>query len=196
MKRKRQKDDVIFLRARRLYLRPARRSDIPLFVRWMNDPEIRQFIKRDMPLSEMEEEEWFGKHTKDKNNVFLVICLTSGRIIGTMGIHRINWKDRTATTGAVIGEKDCWDRGYGQEAKMALLEYAFNTLNLRKICSTVFAFNTRSIAYSKKCGYKVEGVLKAHNFVGGEYVDRVHLAVFREDWLALRTKLQRKGNTK
>ncbi len=61
-----------------------------------------------------------------------------------MGIHRINWKDRTATTGAVIGEKAYWDKGYGSEAKMLVLDYAFNMLNLRKICSQVLAFNKRS----------------------------------------------------
>ncbi len=110
-----------------------------------------------------------------------------------MGIHRINWKDRTATTGAVIGEKAYWGKGYGSEAKKLLLDYAFNELNLRKICSGALAFNGRSQAYSKKCGYEVEGVLKQHIFKNGEYHDLVQLAVFKEQWLPLWKKFRKRG---
>ena len=42
----------------------------------------------------------------------------------------------------MIGESEYWGRGLGTEAKMLLLDYAFNTLNLRRICSQVLAFNS------------------------------------------------------
>jgi RimJ/RimL family protein N-acetyltransferase len=76
---------------------------------------------------------------------------------------------------------------------MLLLDYAFNTLNLHKICSNAYDFNKASQAYSKKCGYKVEAILKEHAFCNGRYVDQVVLAVFREDWLPLWKKFQRTG---
>ena len=74
---------------------------------------------------------------------------------------------------------------------MLLLNYAFNTLNLRKIVSRVVSFNRRSKAYSEKCGYKVEGVLKKDIFKDGEYHDLICMAVFKDDWLPLWEKFRK-----
>jgi RimJ/RimL family protein N-acetyltransferase len=90
----------------------------------------------------------------------------------------------------MIGEKEYWGKGYGTEAKMLLLHYAFDTLNLRKICSSVISFNERSHKYSLKCGYKEEGRRKAQLFRDGKYWDEIQLAVFRKDWLLLWKKFQ------
>jgi RimJ/RimL family protein N-acetyltransferase len=99
-----------------------------------------------------------------------------------MGIHRINWIHRYATTGAFIGEKEYWGKGYGTDAKMHLLEYAFHTLNLHKMCSSVYAFNERSVKYSLRCGYKIEGTRKQHVFRNGQYWDLIELGLLYEDW--------------
>jgi RimJ/RimL family protein N-acetyltransferase len=186
---------VIFLKGRRIYLRPPTKEDIPLFLRWMNDQEVSQYLASFLPLTEADETEWIERLHKEKNEhiVLVIVHTKSDRAIGTMGLHRINWKDRTAVTGAVIGEKMFWGKGYGSEAKMFFLNYAFNSLNLRKICSTVLSFNKRSVAYSKKCGYHVEGILKKHIFKNGEYQDEIHMAVFKEDWLLLWKEFQKTG---
>jgi len=146
-----------------------------------------------LPVAEAGEAEWVERHQKgnDKEIVLVIVDAKTDKPIGSMGLHRINWKDRTATTGAVIGEKSYWGKGYGSEAKMLLLQYAFHSLNLRKICSLVLSFNGRSQAYSEKCGYKVEGTLKEHIFKNGQYWDEIHLAVFKEDWEPLWKRFQK-----
>ena len=102
-----------------------------------------------------------------------------------MGLSDIAWKDGTGHTGALIGEKDCWGKGYGTEAKMLLLHWAFTELNLRKITSSVIAFNKRSQRYLKKTGYVVEGVQKKQNFVHNRYCDCLLMAVFKRDFMPL-----------
>ncbi|OYX17264.1 MAG: hypothetical protein B7Z09_06930, partial [Brevundimonas diminuta] len=62
------------------------------------------------------------------------------------------------------------------------LKHLVHELGLRKICSAAIAYNKRSLAYSKKCGYVVEGVLKEHILKGGTYWDEVLLAAFRKGW--------------
>jgi RimJ/RimL family protein N-acetyltransferase len=189
-------DDVVFLRGKRLYLRPPCAKDIPSFLRWMNDQEVTQYLSAFLPVMEADEAEWIERirKNKEKEVVLVIVDIETGKPIGSMGIHGISWKDRRATTGAVIGEKSYWGKGYGTEAKMLLLNYAFNTLNLRKICSRVFGFNGRSRAYSEKCGYKIEGTLRDHHFKRGAYCDEIHLAVFREDWLPIWERFQKMGN--
>jgi len=176
---------IVFLQSKRVVLRPLLKEDIPLLVRWINDPKVSSYLNICMPMMEADENEWFeGLHKRKLNDIVLAIVV-DGMAIGTMGIHCISWKDRTATTGTLIGEEEYRGKGYGSEAKMLLLNYAFNTLNLRKVCSSVLAFNERSYRYSLNCGYKEEGRRKKQHFQYGEYWDEILLAVFREDWLPL-----------
>ena len=192
---KKKNDAVVFLKGNRVYLRPPTKDDIPLFLRWMNDEEVTQYLGSYLPLVEADEIEFLERLHKNKNEniVFVIVDAKNHKAIGTMGVHGINWKDRRGITGAVIGEKAYWGKGYGSEAKMLLLNYLFNELNLYKVCSLVIAFNKRSQAYSEKCGYKVEGVLKRHLFKNGRYCDEIHMAVFKKDWLPLWKKFQEAG---
>lgn len=173
----------IFLEGRKVNLRPFTRTDIPTLTRWINDPAVRDFLTAILPQTEKQEEEWFNKLGTDDKNIVLGIETKEGVLIGSMGIHQINWKDRICTTGALIGEKEYWGRGYGTDAKMVLLDYIFNTLNLHKVCSAVIAYNKRSLHYSLHCGYKLEGRRRKHIFKRGRYWDLIELGLFKKDWL-------------
>lgn len=174
---------IVFLRGKKTILRPISESDIPFFIKWINDPEVAKFIARHWPLMELTEKKWLEKKAESDDSIVLVIETLEGKPIGIMGIDKIDWVNRTAITGALIGEKAYWGKGFGTDAKMQLLNYAFNTLGLRKICSEVISFNGRSVAYSKKCGYIEEGRKRQQIFREGKCWDMVLLGVFKEEWL-------------
>ena len=176
---------IVFLCGKRIVLRPVAESDISYFLRWINDPEVGQFMNWIFPITEASEKKWYDSLDERKETDIVLTIMLNSNPIGIIGIHDINWKNRQATTGALLGEKTLWSQGYGTETKMILLDYIFNTLNLRKICSSVIGFNGRSKRYSEKCGYKVEAVLKDHIFAKGKYWDEIQLAVFRDEWLTL-----------
>lgn len=189
---KQTKTPVIFLRGKKVILRPLNKAtDLESCLRWVNDPRTTRFLLLHRPISMVEEEEWFDKKGKDEHNIVFGIETLKGKFIGTMGLHRINWKNRTAVTGALIGDEEHRGKGHGTDAKMLLLNYAFNTLNLRKIKSGVIAFNGRSIRYLRKCGYVEEGKRAKEVYQGGEYHDELLFAVFREDWLPLWEKYKK-----
>ncbi len=189
-------DVVVFLRTKKCFLRPLELTDVPLLTKWVNDPEVTQFLERTMPMMQVAEAKWVESLANSKTDAVLMIVTNAGKPIGVMGIHHINHIDGTATTGAFIGEKSYWSKGYGKDAKMVLLNFAFNTLNLRKICSRVYAFNKRSIAYSKGCGYVDDGIQKKHVFRSGEYHDVVQLAVFKDGWLPFWNKYKKELKSK
>lgn len=182
---------VIFLEGRKTILRPINKAtDVIPVTRWINDPEVTVFLKAYSPHSEESEKGWFESLDKDKNNIVLAIEAKIGsdgeiQFIGLMGIHHIDWRLQSATTGAIIGEKEFWGKGFGTDAKMILLDYAFNTLGLRKICSSVIAYNKRSLNYSLHCGYKLEGTFRKHSFRKGKYWDAYQLGIFKEEWLPI-----------
>jgi RimJ/RimL family protein N-acetyltransferase len=174
-------NQIVFLKGRHVTLRPPAKADAAIMTRWINDPDVRQFVTTSYPIDEDAEAAYLVDANKPGKNVFLVIEV-DGRPIGTMGLHNINLIDRTCTTGTIIGEKDCWGKGYGTDAKMALLEYAFDSLGLRKIHSSVIAYNKRSLAYSLKCGYIEEGRRRQRFFKKGRYHDEILLGILRKEW--------------
>ncbi len=184
---------VVFLKGKRVVLcPPSKKVHLPLVLPLINDEETRRFIAMYLPATEQSEEEWFdGLVKKSQTDIVFVVETKDGKFVGMMGIHGINWKDKVGTTGAML-VKRFRNQGYGTDAKMTLLNYAFNTLGLHKICSSVIAFNKRSLNYSLKCGYRIEGRRRTQIFKSGRYYDEIILGVFRDEWLAARKKWLRK----
>ncbi len=174
---------IVFRTGKRVYLRPVIEDDLSKLVVWINDPDITEFLMASVPFTLADERKWYENLSNRKDDISLAIVLKeTHEIIGMTGIHDIKYRDGTATTGSFIGRKDLWSQGFGTEAKLILLEYAFNTLNLRKICSQVYDFNGRSKKHLENCGYKEEARRKQHIFRSGKYCDEILLAVYRSDF--------------
>lgn len=181
----------------RVRLRSIEEGDLSTFCKWLNDPEILKFLNKEGPLSYDDELAWYERSKSDPQDridfaVEDVRDEKNPKLIGSMGIHHMKNLNRTAHTGTIIGEKDYWCCGYATEAKMFLLDYAFNThllpdgRHIRKIYSDIKSYNPRSIAYAKKCGYLEETIVLNHfEEKDGELSDRVLLAVYRDPWLEL-----------
>lgn len=183
MEQKQKEKRIIFLKGQKTVLRPLKKdTDITTIVKWMNDQNVIQYLSRYLPMSVSEEERWFENLPNRVSDIVLAIETLDGILIGTIGLHDIHPKDRGATHGIVIGEKDYWGGGYGTDAGMTLFNYAFNTLNLRKIKSSVIGFNKRSLNYHLKCGYKIVGAHKNDIFKNGRYHDLILLELFKKDW--------------
>lgn len=175
-----------FIVGNSVILRPVRESDAENFVRWVNDPEIRKYTLTRTPISEIGEKDWIARTSKinlNPSSLILVIEVKESRKpIGNIELHNINWIDRNATTGSMIGEIDEQGKGYAADAKMHFLKYAFDVLGMHKIISRAIAGNVRSIRYSEQCGYVREAVLHEEVFLDGAWKDIVQLSCFASSW--------------
>ncbi|MDP3794724.1 MAG: GNAT family protein [bacterium] len=188
----------VFLQGRKTVLRPlSKETDLDEAYVWMNTPEVTQYLRIRFPITYGEEARFFdGLNVPTPNEVHLSVeALDAGerKFIGFMGLREIRWVDRVATSGAVIGDPGYRGKGYGSDAKMSLLHYAFRTLGLRKVNSSVYSFNMRSLRYNEKCSYKEEGRRIKEVYRNGEFHDEILMAVFREDWEPLWEEYQRSG---
>ena len=168
---------------RRIRLRAIERSDIPTFVRWLNDPEVVENLLLYLPISQAQEEQWFENYLKDTDRHIFGIETLDGKLIGNVALESINWKDRCAELGIVIGEKDQWDKGYGTEAVCTLLGFAFREMNLHRVFLRVFDDNTRAIHCYEKCGFQHEGRLREAEFSSGRYRDELLMGILRSEFL-------------
>jgi RimJ/RimL family protein N-acetyltransferase len=177
-----------------LSLGAMQREYIPLLLPGANDPEVVRGVVMTPPVTLEEEYEWYDGLARRKQtgtDVIFAILLhefdDSGKVvgyryIGHTGLHGIRRPDGTATSGTLIVDRTCFCKGYGKEAKMLLLNVAFIHLGLRKVNSSVKAFNGRSHGHLLACGFREVGRRRAQHWSDGRFVDEIQFDVFREDW--------------
>ncbi len=149
------------IRGEKVALSIVSKDDIPLFVTWLNDPTVTVYLSMRRVITPEGEEEWIERIRKDPHcRHFSIVALPEEEVIGVTGLNRIDPYDRSATFGIFIGKKDYWDKGYGTEATILMLDYAFNCLNLHHVWLIVKDFNKRAIKCYKKVGFKEVGRLR------------------------------------
>jgi hypothetical protein len=88
--------------------------------------------------------------------------------------------------GAMVDEAQA--SGLGIEATYLYLRYLFETYRLRKLYFEVPEYNLGQMAGGVGTIMKEEGRLRDHSYYGGRFWDRVFLALYREDVMALNLK--------
>ena len=158
----------------------------PLVCRWMNDPKVRRFSRNAIPHSLDEIKKWFEPPSDRRTPDFIVMNIwhkKDNKPIGSAGINRINWLNRTANAFLQIGETDYWGQGIASEATRLMLQYAFEELNLNKIQGRVAVDNIGSWKVAEKLGFIHECTMKEEFYVDGKYVDVKYYRFLKNDWV-------------
>jgi len=172
---------------KKVRLRPIERDDLPRFVEWFGDPEVRRHLLHYLPFSLAQEERWFEnlqERLERREDVVLAIETAEGVHIGSIGLEDIDWKDRNAELGISIGEKTYWDQGYGTDAIRTLLGLAFRQMNLHRVFLRVDADNTRGIRCYEKAGFRREGTSREAVFKEGTYHDQYVMSILQSEFRA------------
>jgi RimJ/RimL family protein N-acetyltransferase len=174
-----------FLRGKKVSLRAVADEDVPLIADWINDPEIYLNLLVTKPNRVQDSRARIEKFCTSDDTQMFAICKHDDTLIGLMGLHEINWVHRNATSGAFFGLPENRGKGYGVDAKMLVCYHAFCMLNLHKLYTHSYEFNTASQKYNAKCGYKEEGRRREHYFRAGRYWDVIDTGLLRSEWLPL-----------
>lgn len=166
---------IINIVGEKVALGPQRRDLLPLYQRWINDFEVTRTLHVGAyPITAEAEEAWYERVTKsERDAVFVVYERATMRPIGNTGLHRIDRGNRTAEFGIVIGEKDCWGKGYGTEATALVLDYGFNWLGLHSIILSVYSANERAIRAYTRAGFRPIGRWREAVRRGGRAYDLI-----------------------
>jgi RimJ/RimL family protein N-acetyltransferase len=176
---------IIWRTGKKVVLRPHQEEDLSSYQSWINDPEINQYLMVIWPMSMTGQRKWFETASSSTtDDIQVAVCTKEGVLIGNMAMH-INIRKRSAATGTLIGSKAHHNQGYATDAKMLLLDYAFNWLGLRKVTSSILSLNGASKSYATKCGYRHMATIEQEHFREGKWIDEEQYVVFRDDWLPL-----------
>lgn len=177
----------VWLKGKKVNLRLLEESDLPMLVKWRNDPKNwQQFFNR-WPLSQASQKSWFQSLLDNPARKFFMVCLADGRAVGTFSFDQIDTINLSLEVGNVlIGEHT--HKGLASDALLLLISFAFAQLNMHRLYLEVWAGNVSAIGLYKKFGFHLEGVARQARFSDGHYRDIAHMGLLRSDWLALRNE--------
>ena len=180
---------------KRIRLRAIERDDLPAFVKWINNPEVRQGLGIYLPFSQADEEDWFDTNRSrpiEEHNLAIearppgvredVPASEGWKLIGSCGFFNVDHRNRSSEFGIMIGDQGYWDQGYGTEAVRLLIQHGFNTLNLNRIFLRVFTNNPRAIHSYEKAGFVLEVRQRQAEFRDGKYIDLLVMSVLKDEF--------------
>jgi len=180
---------AVFLESERLWYRAPEPADAPHFTRFLHDPRVRRNLGIGrFPFNEAGEAKWIeGRSHPPLFDAAADVSLCVGikgesEPLGSTGLHHINWLNRHAEWGILIGRPDQWGKGYGREIARTTLRYAFETLNLNRVGLRVNAGNLGGIKAYESAGFKREGVMRQAVYLDDRYEDQLFMAVIRDEW--------------
>jgi len=169
------------LKGKKVLIRNFTRLDISeTYVSWLNDQSLMAFSNQR-----------FKKHTlascirylevfSGTDDYFLaIIDSESGDLVGTITVY-FSIEHRTADVGLMLGHKDYRGRGYGTEAWMLTLDYLMTEVRVRKATAGTLRNNFGMIRIIETSDMKLEGTRVKQEIVGGEPMDILQFAKFRE----------------
>jgi RimJ/RimL family protein N-acetyltransferase len=179
------------LMGEKVRLRALERLDLPTVVRWFADPEVRASLARVDVVSLAEEERWFDALLRSTAEVAFAIDAINGvdgvdgvvaRFVGTCSLHRIDWRNRSAVIGIVLGDAANRHLGYGSDAVRCLLRHAFDSLGLYRVELEVLVDNAPAIRCYERLGFITEGVRVGARFQHGRFVDLRLMRLLVTEW--------------
>lgn len=177
------------LETERLRLRELTILDAKEIASYTNNPDFCKYIPPiKLPYMIKDAKDYLKviiKNNKQKNrkNFVLGIGIKSIRII--IGIIEITYDDFNNTAQLDYSLNPKYHRqGIMFEASVAMIDFAFNNLKVRKITAPILSENIASITLIKKLGFTLEGVLKKQTKVrsSGKIYDENLYGLLKEEW--------------
>lgn len=115
------------------------------------------------------------------NNGFQAGIWYKGKLAGCIGLHSINWSNKSTSIGYWLGES-FQGKGIMTRACRAIVQYCFEKLNLKRVEIRVATGNYKSQAIPEKLGFQKEGCIRSAEFLYDKYVDHYIYGMLKEEF--------------
>lgn len=172
------------VKGKKVLLRALERSDMEELRSFHNDPEVGNLLGGwSNPISSEKQNKWYDQINSDDMNLRLAIETEEDGFIGVTTITDIDYKNRSASHGLLIGKRNMRGHGYGRDTVMATMKYAFEELQLNRLDGDIVEHNIPSYnLFIKKCNWKEEGRRRDHSFRNNRYYDRILVGILRSEY--------------
>ena len=115
------------------------------------------------------------------NDGFVAGIWQEGRLAGVIGLHGIDWANRSTSIGYWLGA-GYQGRGLMTRACSAIVVHSFNALGLNRVEIRCATENKKSRAIPERLGFTQEGVLRQAQWLHDRLVDLVVYGMLAEEW--------------
>ncbi len=158
----------------RLTLRKITKKDLDDIFEYSSDPEVSKYLLWRPHENKRETRTHLNNIIKKykAGQFYDWGIIFDGKMIGTCGFSKIDILSDTAEAGYVLS-RPYWGRGIAPEALLAVINFGFNVLGLRRIECICIEENKRSLNVMKKCGMKVIFPPKRETVKQGEKIKNI-----------------------
>ena len=178
-------------------LRPFVDTDLDLVLTWRNAPEIASYMYGDRVITTDEHTRWFASLPGDLTKQYWMICQDETDV-GVAYVYDIDSHNSRASWGFYIAVKTARGHGTGYFVEVMVLAFAFDYLNLNKLCCEIFSKNKAVWSMHEKCGFQNEGIFQDHIFKDDVFHDVIVMGISHEGWQEVRgihlKRLDRRGH--
>lgn len=177
----------------RLLLRKSSYEDCDKFSSWETDPYVSTFFTIDDGRGRDEIVREFLEREGDDTQRQFTICLeATGEAIGRIYVSNINSHyDSLDVTRIYIAGRENRGKGYGEEALMLILKWAFEEMNAERVTLDHFTDNVIASTLYDKIGFVKEGVMRHGGKKNGRYIDMCLRSMLREEYFNIIKDKQR-----
>jgi len=159
------------------------KEDLQRLYEIFNNPKGARFIRDPTQIFFPEDlDEFYDslRKNKEKTRIYAILYGKAADFIGTIGLYDIDTKNSYAYIAFGIDQK-YWGRGITTKAVSLMMKYAFDTMHLRKLISSVFEPNVASRKVLEKNGFEEVGRYRRQGYVPGYgFADEVLFERFNE----------------
>lgn len=130
-----------------MYLRKLEIKDAPLMLAWMHDESVVGKLRGNFVSKTIEDCDAFIASSISERNIHLAIASDSDEYMGTVSLKNI--EDGSAEF-AITVRKEAMSKGYSWFGMEAIIEKAFNELNLESVYWCVSRENERAVRFYDK----------------------------------------------
>ena len=166
-------------------LRALTITDLPLTLKWHNQPDIvEMYAGHPFPVNEEMEHKWYEKILTSNFpiTVFGIELIENNKLIGLTILRDINLINRSAETAIYIGDQNERSKGYSKEALTLTLNFAFNNLGLHRVFLSVREDNIAAIGLYEKMGFIREGILRDSIYKDGKYISLIIMSILEGEF--------------
>lgn len=170
----------------KIFLTELDRANAETIRAWLNDPEVHEFLLvGHVPLTRDDEQAYYDAQARSTDShAFEIHAADDGRYLGNINLKDIHPIHRRAEMGLVIGSKEDWGKGYGSDAIVACLRFAFHTLGLHSVKIRAHAGHSRALDLYRRAGFVEVGRERETVFQRGRFADYVVLDILDREFEA------------
>ncbi|MCL5736507.1 MAG: GNAT family N-acetyltransferase [Actinobacteria bacterium] len=172
------------IRGEKVYLTELNRGNAEIIRAWLNDPEVHEFLLvGHVPITVEQEQRYYDTQALAGDRFsFEIHLLEDGRYLGNVGLKGIHPVHRRAELGLVVGAKDEWGKGYGSDAIVTCLRFAFFTLGLHSVSIRAHEAHARALDLYRRLGFVEVGREREAVFQDGHFGDYVELDMLEREF--------------